>query len=744
MTSESEAERASSTTAGPTATGTPAAPDARRDIQGLRALAVIAVIANHLVGWPTGGFVGVDIFFVISGFLITGILVRDRNGTGIPTETDTSHPIARFYARRVRRIVPAAATVLIATVGGAWFLFNQTRALETVWDAVASFFYTANWRFAAVGTDYFQAAGPTSPLQHFWSLSVEEQFYLVWPWLLLLLFALAPGRGRGQARTRARFVVGSVIAAIVAFSFVYAVFETAASPTTAYFSTLSRAWELAAGALLALTAPQFRKLPAAARFVLGWLGLLVLLACILLMSDTLPFPGPWAAAPVAGTLLVLAAGIGGPQGHLFLLTNPLSRFVGNISYSLYLWHFPVIVFSLQLVPVETPQNLALVAGMIVALSVVTYYLVEQPLHRSPWLEPRGTTEVRREAWQAWRDRFGAQFILATVGLIAIVVVVFAGVQMSGRGVAPLAGASGDPGLASIDPSAPGIPAEPQPSSVDPAVQLQADLSEALQATAWPSTLSPSLDDVMRTTSNDNPAKACFDIGATPDIGSCTWGDPNASKHLYLVGDSTAMAYAPAFKSIAEGSGGRWKITTIGLYGCRFTDAAVANDGDGVMAACPQRKSDIARAIVADNPQLVIVSNAYALGKSPNGAALSTSALVASTVTETAKYNVPGRLVYLAPPPLGADLNQCYSPRSSPRDCATAVDPAFTDFAAATQAALGEGDHFISSLPFSCVPAGCPAFAGTLPTKYDDVHLTTAYSEHIAAALQWQLTALGLG
>jgi peptidoglycan/LPS O-acetylase OafA/YrhL len=657
----------------------------RGDIQGLRAVAVVAVIANHLVGWPTGGFVGVDVFFVVSGFLITRILLRAADAPG-------GISLRQFYARRIRRIVPTALLVLTATLIGSHFLFNGPRAAATAWDASNALLFTANWRFIAVGTDYFAADAAVSPLQQFWSLAVEEQFYLVWPSLLVVLFALPAVR---RARVGAVVVV---IAVVVATSFVFSLRQSTDAPTVAYFSTFTRAWELGAGALLAVASPRLSRMPAVLRFLLGWIGLAVIVGSALLIDGSMPFPGPWAAAPVAGALLVIAAGVGGAQHHLFPLVNPVSRFVGTISYSLYLWHLPVIVFSQQL----PPQHPAVVAGLILVVSVFGYLLVEQPFHQSPWLTPRGTREARRDAWQAWRDRFGGQFILATAALVVVCTAVGVVAGSTIRDVAPPASAASD---------AVALPA----AETDPETQLQADLASALQAGSWPKNLSPSLDSVLRTTSNDNPARECFDIGDSPDFDSCTWGDRDAPHHMYLVGDSTAMSYAPAFKAIAESSGGQWRITTVGLYGCRFTEVDVANDGAGVMSACPARKLDVAQHILADAPQLVVVSNAYALGRSTTGVSLSTTDLVASTLVETAGYAAAGRVAYLAPPPLGADLGRCFSPVSSPNQCAVGIDPAWDDFAAVTQATLGAGDHFVSSRAFSCYQGACPAFAGTIPT-----------------------------
>ncbi|POH62013.1 hypothetical protein C3B59_12450 [Cryobacterium zongtaii] len=686
-------------------------------MQGLRALAVIAVIFDHVLHWPAGGFVGVDIFFVISGFLITGILLREHERTGRIS-------LRSFYGSRLRRLLPSAAVVLVATGAIGSVLFNQTRALSTLWDAGASFLFVANWRFTALGTDYFSALAPASAVQHYWSLSVEEQFYLVWPWLMIVIL-LVGARG-SRTPGRGRRAVGILAIVVVAASFAYAVWDSATNPAVAYFSTFSRAWELGVGAILAVAAPLAARMPVAWRVILGWAGLAGVVASFIVVTGDIAFPGPGAALPVLATALVLAAGMGGPQRTLVPLTNPVSVYLGNISYSLYLWHFPIFVFLTMLLPEQSPQSTLIILGTILAVSVTSYYLIEQPFHRSPWLRGRHPAGERRAARRSWRESFGSQFILSSMGVFVIAIVVAVSFQPAGGRATSEA-----PSVAGAD------------SAVNPEVGLQAELAAAAAATAWPDKLSPSLDDAMARTSNDNPARDCFDIGDTPDFGGCTWGADSAPNHMYLVGDSEALSYAPAFKAIAEDSDGQWKITTIGLYGCRFTEVLVANEGTGVMDACPQRKLDISDRIVADAPQLVVVANAFAEGQDANRSPLSVESLVASTLAETAGYNAAGKIVYLAPPPLGAELGRCYSAVSSPQDCTVGVGSVWQQFAAALAAPSATGDHFVSSLPFSCSAGICPAFAGTLPTKYDTVHLTPEYAVHVAPAIRDALTALGV-
>ncbi|MFG6402261.1 acyltransferase family protein [Microbacterium sp. P04] len=818
----------------------------RRDVQGLRALAVIGVVLAHAIGWPRGGFAGVDVFFVVSGFLITGLLLREIAATGTIS-------LADFFARRIRRILPAALLVLLAVVGAAFLVFNRVRADQTLGDAIAAALLVSNWRFAAEGTDYFHAGEALSPLQHFWSLSVEEQYYLVWPALLLLMVLCVPAAARKGRRSAA--LVGVAALVVVVASAGWAATQTAADPTVAYFSTATRAWELGVGALVAVAAPVLARIPALLRGLLGWVGLAgVVWSFLVIDPETMPFPAPWAALPVGAAALVLAGGIGGDPRvrHLFPLTNPVSVFIGDISYSLYLWHFPVIVFAAVLLP-EGELTLPIVFVTIGVLTIATYFGLEQPLHRSPWLRRRGvaapagaapavetphpvsgetdagaprvlaphpptrvasaaaaapartiatrpagwvpgsryypgsrprpadpsalptpapleaapvhegvaaptspaaqhppvttperpqpvTTPARdatpadsqsaTSAWAAWRARYAAQWGLsaATLGIGAGVVVLLVLIAFGSPSVFP----------------APGAPVAGGPVEVtDPTGAVQAELAAAVSATAWPD-LRPSLDQVIATSSSDNPAHDCFSPDVAAELSRCTWGSANAPRHMYLVGDSTAMAYAPAFKKLAEESGGAWRITTVGLYGCRFTDVLVENSGAGVMAACPGRKSDVAAMIAADPADLVVLSNAYTLARSADGRALSASDLISASRAEMAAFGVTGRTVYLAPPPRGGALANCYSPLSSPADCLTGVDDTWHQMASVAQTfAAPTGDYVIDSRPFTCWEEACPAFAGGLPLRYDESHFTVAYSEHIAPVLRWQLAGLGV-
>ena len=299
-----------------------ARPGLRRDVQGLRAVAVLIVVLNHLFAWPAGGFVGVDVFFVISGYLITDLMLRERDRTGRVSWID-------FYRRRVRRIIPTAVTVLVATVLVSRIIYPAVRARLIRQDAEWSAVFLSNWHFARVKTDYFNHEGLVSPLQHFWSLAVEEQFYLVWPVVVIAVSALV------WRRASYRRVLGVLIGVVVIADFGYSLQNSRAHATVAYFSTTARAWELGVGALLAVSGRRLTRLSGWSRTPLAWCGLCGIAASLVLIAADSTFPAPWAALPVLSSGAVIAAGVGAPARGLVVLTNPVSQYLGNVSYSLY-------------------------------------------------------------------------------------------------------------------------------------------------------------------------------------------------------------------------------------------------------------------------------------------------------------------------------------------------------------------------------------------------------------------------
>lgn len=371
----------------------------RPELQALRALAVVAVVINH--SWPglaPGGYFGVDIFFVVSGFLITHQLVREQGLRGRIS-------LPGFYLRRARRLLPAATLVLLA-VAAMTFLFvpeNEWR----VWfsQIAASALYVQNWAILA-------SPDVSTAVTHFWSLSVEEQFYLGWPILVIAAAALA-----SVLRRRARTVLVVVVVVVAAASLVHWIVVTTGDYELGYFSTLSRAWEFAAGALVALIPARLR---VGSRWspILFWSGLTTIVLAVVLVVPSLPHT--LALVPVLGTVaIIVAAQRGVPASARALVELRTVQFTGDISYALYLWHWPVLVFAPLITGVASESwFMVLLLAFAVALSWGTTRFVENPVRRTPL---RGTGFRLRRTVVAGG---------VTLGMLAILGLADAGTRVS--------------------------------------------------------------------------------------------------------------------------------------------------------------------------------------------------------------------------------------------------------------------------------------------------------------------------
>ena len=349
----------------------------RPDIQAVRALAVILVVLYHAnIPGVHGGFLGVDVFFVVSGFVITNVLLREKASKGTTS-------IPGFYARRIRRILPAATVVLIATVFATYHWLSYITGAINANDAKYVAAFVGNFHFATIGTQYFSAGQPPSTLQQFWSLAVEEQFYLVWPVLFLIL--TLPWRAFSSVT---RLV--SILLLVIAASLSWCIIETRQNEVWAFFSPLTHAWELALGALLAVVGPHLRGRSPRIGLVLASVGAIAVLASTWFYSSTTLWPGTAVIVPVVATGLIIAGGsLRGPDSFGRLVKFAPVQWLGNISYSLYLVHWPVIAIATQyaIAPLPLHSEVELVA-LSVLLSAALYYAIENPIRRSQWLAKR--------------------------------------------------------------------------------------------------------------------------------------------------------------------------------------------------------------------------------------------------------------------------------------------------------------------------------------------------------------------
>ena len=327
-------------------------------IQGLRAFAAILVTLFH-AKWVSGGFIGVDIFYVISGFLITGLLLReiDRNGT---------IDFKKFYARRFKRLLPTSFVVLFITALVSWMVIPGTMRSSLGKDVIAASLYISNYLFAWWQADYQNLDATPSPVIHYWSLAVEEQFYLVWPILILLFFTVA-------VRLKNKKTLTYLVAAVTFISFVFSIYQTETSPIWAFYSLPTRAWELGLGALLVLLPPlKSRKL-------IGLIGFALLVFSSFIFNETTSFPGINAALPVLGTVLLIATINTWPPFLNDLANSRISQWLGEISYPLYLWHWPLLVLPSTYLarPLENYERFFAIVITII-FADLTHRLVEEP------------------------------------------------------------------------------------------------------------------------------------------------------------------------------------------------------------------------------------------------------------------------------------------------------------------------------------------------------------------------------
>lgn len=368
----------------------------RPEIQALRAVAVMTVVVFHF--WPDtlpGGFVGVDVFFAISGFLITLHLLREVEATGRVS-------IPGFWARRARRILPAALVVLLFCAITTITLVPQIHWDQFFREIRASTAYVENWQLSADAVDYQAQDNAPSSVQHFWSLSAEEQFYIVWPILILLAVAAVSRRRRGRNRYRHRWrarrsraykrhtSIAVVLGVATIASLVYSIVHTEANPLEAYFVTPTRAWEFGAGGLLALIALRPSAAHPGVRALVSWAGIAAIAVTVATYSDTTPFPGYAALLPILGALAIMWAGAPrvrwAPTAALAL---PPVQFLGNVSYSIYLWHWPLLIlapFALDR-DLDTPTEFSILVLTILA-AWITKVLVEDPVRKGAFLTRR--------------------------------------------------------------------------------------------------------------------------------------------------------------------------------------------------------------------------------------------------------------------------------------------------------------------------------------------------------------------
>lgn len=686
----------------------------RPDIQGMRALAILLVLVFHL--WPDllpGGFIGVDIFFVISGYLIIGGLSREAERTG-------TVDVGTFYVKRIRRLLPAAAVTIALTGLASLLLLPVSRLASIGRDMVFSSLQAQNWHLAVASGAYEQAGAAVSPLQHFWSLAVEEQFYIFIPLIVGIAALLARRR---HARTA---VVGVLVALLVA-SLTHSLLYSAQNPGVAYYSTFTRAWQLIVGGLTAVIVSRVRvpedgryaataeRSPVVIPMAAG--AVLVILLSATLLSTTQPFLG-WRAIPATLAAAVLLF-LGSARENLDGAANPLrwmsSRpavVVGDHSYSLYLVHWPIIVIALYLSKSATLPWPWLV--FVLMLTVASTYslrrLVEVP-------------------FQARRDR------LRTPALAVP--------RVAAQGVALVAaGSLLGLGLTTRTPPPPPpiveVPTEVADLYPGAAALMDSRIDRTPTAEVRPAPQSAFED---RGLAEVGGCAVADPVTETPD--ACVRGDRNADRRVVIVGDSHAAQWLTPLDAVSDG---RFSVETMIRNGCPFSFEPLLDQYGNPFTVCADSNRKVAAALVADPPDVVVVSaftpdgySTYLEWQIPESPATTAGYEAALTTLRDAGIDVV--VIDDPPAPAAQRPGECaeqHGARST--ECTTPLDAVTGGYTPQVDAAEKLGIPVVSFTDLLCTEKGCPLVVGNV-FVYRDNHMTRTFLESLAPAVEERLVPL---
>ncbi len=676
----------------------------RPDIEGLRAVAIVAVLLCHAgVPFLAGGYVGVDVFFVISGFLITRLLVGELDRTGTIS-------LRGFYARRAKRLLPLSAILLTVVGVLSLILLSPLRDTEVAGDITASALYVANWHFAAQSVDYFAQGLEPSPVLHLWSLAIEEQFYLVWPGLILLTTWLFRRRGRSV-----RPVLWVVLAIILAGSLIYGVILTEDKPAFAYFDTFARAWELGLGAAVALLVTV--KLPRPAALALGWASVAAIVYASFFFTAETQFPGTAALIPTLGAAALILSGTalaatergvaGARLGAGWVLSLPPVRYVGRISYSWYLWHWPAIVFAAAIwgPRLSVAAGLAAVAASWIPTQL-THMLIEDPVRRMPALARLPNRAI-------------------ALGLACMAVGLGVGI-----------------GLKAAQPDIHTAPL----SEVPGAAALVDEATPQETATA----LRP------------NPLHARADRGSSyyegcmvgiPGTNSnrCLYGDHHGEKTLVLFGDSHAMQYFPTVEEMVERRG--WRLIVLTKAECPPEELEVKSMvEDREYSQCDEwRQKALERIETGDEHTTVIMSgDTEYTPYGPNGEELSgdeaAEAMEAGYLRTLKRIQAAGpRTVVIRDNPTSIeDVPSCVSEDLEHLDRCAFPRRIEWDREYDVRAAERSPDtHLVSFIADICPGEICRAVIGNALTYRDKDHLTATFARTLEPMLESDFREAGL-
>lgn len=659
----------------------------RSDLQGIRGLAVLLVLFYHAqIPLFSGGFVGVDVFFVLSGFLITGIVAREIQGTG-------RFSLSRFYGRRIVRIVPAATVLLLFVVVASYLWLPLTRWREIATEVVGSALYFSNWQFAA-SADYLNAEAAPSPIQHFWSLAIEEQYYLLWPALLLLgVFLLSRRRIGNQSQELATQIIHLAVAlmsVITLASFAFSLYAMAHWPAVAYFITPTRLWELGIGSLLALAAPHLRSLSTSVKWMLVVGGVLAILTAGILYDRSTPFPGATALLPVLGTAAAITGGLptnAGARLRTFLDFAPLV-WIGDISYSLYLWHWPLIVIAEGVFGPQEPTTLILVAALAVVPAYASTRFIEKPLLKRPRL----------------RSSPSRAFILGTIAIfISIISAIglLAAVTNQGKSGSPsesVPQGANSLGVNELPPQTLNVPDHLTPPLVDAA------------------------DDNARIYSD-----GCHLEFAPTEPKVCEYGNSTGPLVL-LTGDSHAAQWFPLLEELAQRNG--YRLISMTKSSCPYVSIPIQLAAEErTYSECTTWNENVRSYVLNNHPALVVTSSLTSYTPADgdsNDASMSHGLREAWSWTSSQGSAV---LVLADTPYMSSNVPECLAQHlNDPGECRTSRKDALARDGLESHSADGLTSVTVVDLNSKICPGMmCEPIIGDVLVYRDQHHLSATYA-----------------
>jgi len=661
-------------------------------VQGIRGFALVLVLLCHAeLPFAQGGFVGLDIFFVLSGYLITGLIVAELRRGGTVS-------LLRFYGRRARRLLPLSLTVLAVVVVGAQWLFPPVRAASTASDVAAAGVYVVNWRFMAESVDYFATDVAHSPVQHYWSLSLEEQFYLLWPVALLLGWQLARRLGRDPRRG-----LWAVVGGLGLASFAYGLWFTVADVEQSYFSTLSRGWELALGGALALALPRGLRMARSGGALVSGGALATIVLTTLLFDDATPYPGWRALIATAATAAWIAAGTAvKTSAPVRLLTREPFQYLGRISYAWYLWHWPAIVFATARFGPLSPAQLLLVTAAAWLPAAVTHHAIEERFRRSRSLARRPRRSLA----------LGAACTTAAVLL----------------GVA----------LSQLQPTLEEAPAREVAGA---AALRRRDLSIQRRVGRIRPTPRDAKGDKGRMF-----ADGCLTERSRTTSRRCVYGVESSATTVVLFGDSHAMQYFPALERVALRRG--WRLVGLTRAGCPVADV-------DYLDGCDAWREDTLRRIEREErPALVVTSSSTAdrIRVRRDGTRLSRAdsqpLLIAGYARTLRRLRRTGAQVVVIRDQVKIAFNppDCVAehPRALERCAFARRRIRGNGFDAAGARRAGRGVRLLDPLNVLCRGDRCPSVIGDALVYRDTYHLSATFARTLAPWLERRLPRLAQG